>query len=117
LFKYFPNLSFMSLAPIPLSTNKIWSYLFVYNLPHGLWCLSGLMIIRAILFTNIKWRTIYACIFLVVISALEISQISEHRNGTFDVLDLASYVIFAFVESTVYNIIITTNSNHHELFV
>jgi hypothetical protein len=104
LFKYFPTLSFLSLPPVPVNTNTWWGYLFVFNMPHGLWCLSGLLVIRAIWLTNTKLRAIYAGIFLVVISALEISQISEHRNGTFDVLDLASYGVFAFVESFAYNV-------------
>jgi hypothetical protein len=103
LFKYFPSFSFLSLPPVPVNTNTWWGYLFVFNLPHGLWCLSGLLVIRAIWLTNTKWRVIYACFFLVIISALEISQISKHRNGTFDILDLTSYGFFAFVESIIYN--------------
>jgi len=50
--------------------------LFVFNLPHGLWSLSGLLAIRAIWLTNVKWRAVYGVIFLAVISALEISQLS-----------------------------------------
>jgi len=88
---------------VPVSVNTLWKYLFVYNLPHGLWCLSGLLVIRAVWLTNVKWRAVYGGIFLVVISALEISQLSENRNGVFDPLDLTSYGFFAFVESIAYN--------------
>jgi hypothetical protein len=61
------------------------------------------LVIRAIWLTNIKWRAIYGGIFIAIISILEISQLSENRYGTFDVLDLASYGIFAFIESITYN--------------
>ncbi|MCL2722461.1 MAG: hypothetical protein FWD47_14115, partial [Treponema sp.] len=91
IFKYILRPSFMDSLPIPVRTDTLLSYLLIFNLPHGLWCLSGLLVIRAIFLTDIKWRAIYAGIFLVIISALEISQLNENRNGTFDVLDLASY--------------------------
>ena len=101
LFQYFSRPSFLDSMFVPVRTNTFLSRLFVFNLNHGLWCLSGLLVIRAIWLENIKWRAIYAGIFLVIISALEISQIHENRNGTFDVLDLASYGFFAFVESMI----------------
>jgi len=85
------------------NTNTVFGYLFVFNLPHGLWCLSGLLIIRAIWLKNIKWRAIYGGIFIVIISVLEISQLNENRNGTFDLLDLAFYGVFALLESITYN--------------
>ena len=106
IFKIFSKPAFLNSLPISVRTDFVFNYLFVFNLPHGLWCLSGLLVIRAIFLENIKWRTIYCVIFLVIISALEISQISENRNGTFDLLDLASYGFFAFVESMIYNRII-----------
>ena len=103
LFQYFPKPAFLASLGVPLNTGTVWGYLFVFNLPHGLWCLSGLLVIRSIWLTNIKWRAIYAGIFLAVISALEISQLSEIRHGTFDMLDLAAYGVFAFMESITYN--------------
>jgi len=103
IFKYFPKPSFLESLSATARPDTLLGHLFVFNLPHGLWCLSGLLVIRVIWLTNIKWRMIYAGIFLVVISALEISQLSAKRNGVFDVLDLASYGVFAFVESLAYN--------------
>jgi len=103
VFHFFPKPLFLGSLSAPVRPGTLPGYLFVYNLPHGLWCLSGLMVIRVIWLTNIKWRAIYGGLFLVVISALEISQLSENRNGTFDVLDLISYGFFAFVESLAYN--------------
>jgi len=103
LFQYFSEPSFLASLRIPLRTDTLWGYLFVFNLPHALWCLSGLLVIRAIWLTNAKWRAIYSGIFIVIISFLEISQLSENRYGTFDILDLASYGVSAFVESITYN--------------
>jgi hypothetical protein len=103
LFHYFPKPSFPATPRIPVKTDTTWGYLFVFNLPHGLWCLSGLLVIRAIWLGNTKWRAIYGGIFLVAVSSLEIMQLNKNIPGTFDVLDLASYGIFAFLESIIYN--------------
>jgi hypothetical protein len=103
LFRFFSKPAFLDSPRIPLRTGTIWGYLFVFNLPHGLWCLSGLLVIRAIWLTNTKWRAIYGGIFIAAISSLEIAQLIGNRVGTFDVLDLASYGVSAFVESITYN--------------
>ena len=103
LFAWLPWLSLPDFPHVPFDTGSALGYLFVFNLPHGLWCLSGLLAIRAIWLASAKWRAVYGGIFLAVISALEISQLSENRHGTFDVLDLASYGVAAFVESMTYN--------------
>jgi len=68
------------------------------------WCLSALLVIRAIWLSNSKWRAVYAGLFLAIAATFEIGQLSENRYGTFDVLDLVSYGVFAFVESMTYNI-------------
>jgi len=103
VFRYFPQPSFLVTLHIPLNTNTVWGYFFVFNLLHGLWCLSGLLIIRAIWLTNVKWRAIYAGTFIAAASFLEIAQLNENNPGTFDVLDLAAYGVFAFMESITYN--------------
>jgi len=103
LFALMPKPAFPDTPLIPLDTGAIWAQLLVFNLPHGLWALAGLLTIRAIWLTGVKWRAIYAGAFLAVISALEISQLSQDRHGTFDALDLASYGVSAFVESVTYN--------------
>jgi len=103
LFEWMPKPSFLVTPLISLNTSTIWGQLFVFNLPHGLWSLAGLLVIRMIWLTSVKWRAIYGGIFLVVISATEIIQLSEGRHGRFDVLDLASYGVSAFVESVTYN--------------
>jgi len=103
LFRYFSKPTLLDLLHIPINTNTTWSYLFVFNLPHGLWCLSGLLVIRAIWLNNTKWRAIYAGIFIAIITTLEIGQLIGIRVGTFDILDLTAYGVFAFIESITYN--------------
>jgi len=103
LFRYFPKPSFLEAPRIPLGTGTVWGYLFVFNLPHGLWALSGLLVIRAIWPTDTKWRAIYGGIFIAAASSLELGQISERVPGTFDALDLASYGVSALLESMAYN--------------
>jgi len=103
LFQFIPQPPFLSSLRVPLRTDTILGYLFTFNLPHGLWCLSGLFVIRAIWLTNIKWRAVYGGLFLVAISSLEISQLSEKRYGTFDALDLVFYGVSAFAESVIFN--------------
>jgi len=103
LFHCFTKPTFLASFYIPLRTDTAWGYLFVFNLPHGLWCLSGLLVIRAIWLNNTKWRAMYGGIFIAIASSLEVSQMSETRHGTFDVLDLAAYGVFAFVEGIAYN--------------
>ena len=103
LFRHFPR---PSLPPMPqawLGTDTVWGYLFVFNLPHGLWCLSGLLVIRAVWLTNPKWRAIYAGLFLSAASLAEIMQLTGTLPGTFDPRDLASYGVSAFLESMTYN--------------
>jgi len=103
MFRYVPRPSFLPTPHTQLCTDTPWGYLFIFNLPHGLWCLSGLLVIRAAWLTNTKWRAVYGGIFVAAASSLELGQLSEHLPGTFDVLDLGSYGIAAFSESIVYN--------------
>jgi len=62
-----------------------------------------LLVIRAVWLTSVKWRAVYAGVFLAVASLAEIMQLNEHIPGTFDLYDLASYGVFAFLESMTYN--------------
>jgi len=100
IFRYVPKPSFPTTT---LCTDTPWGYIFVFNLPHGLWCLSGLLVIRAVWPTNTKWRAVYGGIFVAAASSVEIMQLGEVMPGTFDLLDLASYGIAAFSESVTYN--------------
>lgn len=103
LFRYFRQPSFLAAPRIAIGTDTILGYLFVFNLPHGLWALSGLLVIRAVWLTDTRWRAVYAGMFVAAASTIELMQLGETMPGTFDVLDLASYGIAAFLESVVYS--------------
>ena len=81
LFRHLSRPAFLPAQPIPLGTETAWGYAFVFNLPHGLWCLSGLLVIRAVWLTNPKWRAVYAGAFVVSASFIEIMQISGNLPG------------------------------------
>jgi len=106
LFQIFPKPENLNYLYFKVKTDTFWMYLFVFNLPHGLWCFSILLIIRAIWMHDNKWRIFYSGIFITAALSLEIAQLSETMPGTFDVFDLASYVFFAFVESIIFNLFI-----------
>jgi hypothetical protein len=77
--------------------------MLLFNLPDGLWFLSGLLLIRAIWLDNPKWRVIYFYIFFLIALFMEIIQIFEGIPGTFDFLDIGFMVFFALAESLIFN--------------
>jgi len=106
MFKFFPKPSFFNTLYIPLNTNSIWIYMFIYNLPYGLWCFSGLLLVRSIWLHNEKWRKIYRGIFIAVVMFYVILKLPRIILGTFDVLDLLFMGFFAFLESIIFNLFI-----------
>jgi len=106
LFHFFPNSPFLNSLYFPFKADSTWSNVLLYNLTDGLWCLSGLLIIRAIWLTNIRWSTIYGGIFIAMVLSFEALQLSGNIPGTFDVLDLAFMGIFAFLESIIFKLLI-----------
>ena len=103
MFRFFPKPAFLSTLYTPLKTDSIWSYMFIYNLPYGLWCLSGLLLVRAIWLKNAKWRSIYSGIFITVVMSYVVLKLPGITPGTFDVLDLVFMGFFAFLESIIFN--------------
>jgi hypothetical protein len=106
LFQFFSKPVILDSFHFQVTTDTLWMYLFIFNLPHGLWCFSILLIIRAIWIHNIRWRMFYGGLFIAAAFVIEIAQLSENVPGTFDVFDLASYGFFAFVESIIFNLFI-----------
>jgi len=102
LFQYFPKLSFQNSLKISVKPDSIWSNMFIYNLPYGLWCLSGLLFIRAVWLTNTKWRKIYGGIFIAIVMSYVFLKLPGFIPGTFDILDLVFMCLFAFIESIIF---------------
>jgi hypothetical protein len=106
LFRFFPKMSFLGTQYMPIKKDSIWAYMLLYNLSDGLWCLSALLLIRAIWLANALWNVIYSCIFIVIALAFEIAQLAGVIHGTFDTLDLIFISLFAFLESIIFYLFI-----------
>ena len=91
------------------NTRKFDNLIFIdfikYNLPDGLWLLSGILLLRSIWISNQKVSQIYTGVFILIAFLFELGQIS-FIPGTFDVMDLIIMVIFAFCEQITYKIFI-----------
>jgi len=103
LFRFFPKPLFLDTLFIPLKTDSILMRLFLFNLPDGLWFLSGLLLIRALWLENTGWGNVYRGIFCAAALVIELTQSFENVPGTFDLLDLLFMGIFAFLESIIFN--------------
>jgi hypothetical protein len=106
LFHFFPKPLFLTPLYNPIKTESIWSNMFIYNLPYGLWCLSGLLLVRSVWLHNAKWRSIYSGIFIAIVMSYVILKLPGITPGTFDVLDLVFMGLFAFIESLIFNMFI-----------
>ena len=106
LFHYLPKWSFMNTLYFPLKANAIWSKMFIFNLPYGLWCLSGLLFVRAVWLTNTKWGNIYGIVYITIVMSYVFLKLPGITPGTFDVLDIVFMVFFAFMESITFNMFI-----------
>jgi hypothetical protein len=78
-----------------------------YNLPDGLWLLSGLLFLRALWHETPQTFLIYRWCFLLIAFLFEIAQIFGVIAGTFDVLDLATMGLIAVLESLAHTILLT----------
>lgn len=106
IFHFFPKPLFLTSLYNPIKTESIWSNMFIYNLPYGLWCLSGLLLVRGVWLHNAKWRAIYSAIFIAMVMTYVILKLPGITPGTFDILDLVFMGFFAFIESLIFNMFI-----------
>ena len=92
------------LFTLPLAENlPTW---FLYSLPDGLWLFSCLAVLLAVWNNTISKDNIHWILLAPAIAVLiEFGQLFSIVSGTFDILDLAFYLI-----GTVFPILIFTNS-------
>jgi hypothetical protein len=102
IFRFMAKPAFLVPEHFTVNTATPLGYFFKFNLLHGLWALSALMLIRLLFAAKEKTRRVYAGAFLGAACLLELMQLTKIVPGTFDPLDLASYGIFAFVEGLTY---------------
>jgi len=74
-----------------------------YNLPDGLWILSGILLIRSIWINDFKISNIYVYIFIFLAILFEFFQLFNFIPGTFDFFDIFIMILFAFIEQVCYN--------------
>jgi len=91
--------------PVHAAENSLAAVL-VYNVPDGLWFLSGLLLIRGLWLRDTRWRKRYSIVFAAAGVVLELSQMNELVPGTFDAVDLLAMGIAALVEGVVYKLFV-----------
>jgi hypothetical protein len=103
LFEWFFKPAWLDAFYIPLDTkgNVVLSFL-IYNVPDGLWLLSGILFMRALWWKNEKWRKVYVIVFCLIAILFEIVQLFDNAPGTFDIVDLVLLVSIAFVEGIMF---------------
>ncbi|MDR1787971.1 MAG: hypothetical protein LBR16_05935 [Treponema sp.] len=103
LYRLFPRPRFLDALYHPVHAAKSsLAAVLVYNVPDGLWFLSGLLLIRGLWLRDTRWHKRYYLVFVTIGMAIELSQISERVPGTFDAADLLAMAISAFVEGVIY---------------
>jgi len=106
LFHFFPKLSFFTKSFISIKTDSIWTYMLLYNISDGLWCLSALLFIRSFWLNNRFWHKIYSRLFIAIAIFFNVFQLFGIIPGTFDVLDIVFMCLFAFLESIIFYLLI-----------
>jgi len=91
-------------AAIPFSHSSLLTDFFRYNLPDGLWFLSGLLFLRALWHEQPKTFLLYKLCFVFIAFVLEISQVFDGIAGTFDIFDLLTMGSIALLESVAHKV-------------
>jgi hypothetical protein len=88
-------------APSPVHQTPVSSFL-IYNLPDGLWFLSGVLFIRTLWTSNPAAGGIYIFVFCFLAVSIEGFQYFNLVPGTFDPVDIITIVFVAFGEGMFY---------------
>lgn len=108
LFNWIAKPGFIDALYRPASTETgIIKSMLVYNLPDGLWFLSGVLLMRSIWLPNLTYYRLYLLIFSLLAIIIEISQLKKNVSGTFDILDLIFMGLSVLMEGVVYKLFIT----------
>jgi len=91
-------------ATIAFSHPSVFIDFVRYNLPDGLWLLSGLLFLRVVWHEQMETFLIYRRCFLYLAFLLEMAQVFNSVPGTFDIFDVVTMGSFALLESIVYRV-------------
>jgi hypothetical protein len=107
LYNWIAKPKFIEMFYKPMVTeSSIVNSIFVYNVPDGLWFLSGILLTRSIWLTKLTTFNLYMLIFSLIAFILEFSQLNKNIRGTFDILDLLFMSLGIFAEFTIYTLFI-----------
>ncbi|GHU71766.1 hypothetical protein FACS189450_08350 [Spirochaetia bacterium] len=106
IYEWLGKPGFIALFSIPTGIKTTIHPIVLYNLPDGLWFLSGVLLIRSLWMAEKKWCIRYLAIFYMVSFVLEMLQLDRNIPGTFDVLDLFFMGSTAFAESILFYVFI-----------
>lgn len=103
IFDWFNRLEWLNGFYIHVSTKEsIFLSVLIYNVPDGLWLLSGILLIRALWCMDKKWCEVYILVFCLIAVGLELLQLPGVIPGTFDLIDLVLMVSIAFIEGIIF---------------
>jgi hypothetical protein len=87
---------FYIISPAYFKENTLMSFL-IFNMPDGLWFLSGILIIHSIWIDSKKTCFLYIFLFLVVSVLFECLQLVPGIKGTFDIADISLILFIAII--------------------
>jgi hypothetical protein len=107
-FDWFNGLNRAHTPFIALNTTE-WTALSIaaYNMPDGLWLLSGICAIRAVWLGERQWCARYTLGFCILALFLETTQLWKNVPGTFDILDITALSAATIIEGIVYTYFVT----------
>jgi len=91
-------------AAIALSHPSVFIDFVRYNLPDGLWLLSGLLFLRVVWHEQPETFLIYRRCFLCMAFLLEIAQVFNSVPGAFDIFDVVTMGSIALLERILYKV-------------
>jgi hypothetical protein len=106
LFQWFGTPVFVREQPVQDVSGQWLATVLVYNIPDGLWLLSGILFIRAFWITDRRMSDVYTLVFCALGFTLELLQLHERLPGIFDVWDMLCMAIAAFGERVAFNFFI-----------
>jgi hypothetical protein len=113
IFEWFdsPIISYNPVITLQKDSNVILS-IVAYNIPDGLWFLSGIFSIWSVWLNDAKWCIRYTIGFCIMAVLFEIIQLKDTIHGTFDVLDLVIIIIMAVLSGIGYTYSIFRRKNY-----
>jgi hypothetical protein len=102
LFRVVQRPAFLGAFHVPADLRRPLVAALVFNLPDGLWLLSGLFLLRALWLGAPRTGAAYRAALCLCALGLELLQAIPTTPGTFDPADLAVMLVCCLLEGMVY---------------